>query len=421
MAYDFIGIDTKNRIAALVPFEEGKLPIKYLGVPLLASRLMIKDCKVLVERVVKRINDWKNRFLSFAGRLQLVISVLSSIHVYWASVFILPTSIIKELECKMKWFLWGYDSGSKGRAKVAWKDVCLPKSEGGLGIRRISDVNKSLMAYHIFSLLSGRKSMLTSWIDSYRLRGRSIWDIPVKSNSPWGWKKLMKCRSFFREHFWSKVGNGMTTFLWFDKWAAECPLHHVVTPRQMARFGFSIKSKVADAFRDGRWVWPEAWRSVYPILFQLRPLNLSTLRDKVEWMNSNGKLVPFSSKETHEHLFFECSYSKSVWFKVRCKIGMDSVIESWEDIVSRLISKAASKSVYDVAARLVVAAMAYNIWSERNSRFFSNRLRPPELIADGIISTVRAKLFSFKYKQTPNVMRFLDEWKMGKADLWKED
>ncbi|XP_022023605.1 uncharacterized protein LOC110923858 [Helianthus annuus] len=84
--YFNVPVLTRTRISSLVPFDERKLPIRYLGVPLLASRLLIKDCKVLVERMSNRINDWKNRFLSFAGRLQLILSVLSSIHVYWASV-----------------------------------------------------------------------------------------------------------------------------------------------------------------------------------------------------------------------------------------------------------------------------------------------------------------------------------------------
>ncbi|XP_021994968.1 uncharacterized protein LOC110891572 [Helianthus annuus] len=198
----------KSRIMEFVPFEEGKLPIKYLGVPLLASRLLVKDCKVLVERMDKRIMDWKNKFLSFAGRLQLVISVLSSIHAYWASVFLLPSSIIKELENKMKWFLWGYGTAAKGRAKVAWKEVCLPKSEGGLGIRRILDVNRSLMTYHIYSILSERKSLWTKWVLIHRLKNRSIWDVPIQSNSPWGWKKLLKFRHVVRPFFWSKIGNG---------------------------------------------------------------------------------------------------------------------------------------------------------------------------------------------------------------------
>ncbi|XP_022019843.1 uncharacterized protein LOC110919900 [Helianthus annuus] len=485
-----VPLATKNRIVDMVPFDEGKLPIKYLGVPLLASRLLIKDCKILVERMSKRINDWKNRFLSFAGRLQLVLSVLSAIHVYWASVFVLPASIIKELETKMKHFLWGQGMGAKGRAKVAWKEVCLPKLEGGLGIRRISDVNKSLMAYHIYSIASGRKSLWTNWIVLHRLRGRCLWDIPIHSNSPWGWKKLLKYRDKFRNHVWTKVGNGNNTFLWFDKWTDECPLSQLVSPRQMARYGFSIKSKIKDAFIDGQWVWPEDWRSVFPTLFQLRPLVISELQDKILWKKHDGKLVPFSSKEvwdavrvrdqpkawakvvwssfnipkhsflcwlifkrklwtqdrilrwnhavtgsmnlmccllcyseieTHEHLFFECQYSSSVWHKVRQKACMESVQHSWDEISAWLVARAKSKSVESIAGRLVVAATAYAIWCERNSKFFNNRLRPPEKVADFIIDTVRAKLIAFKYQHTTKVKKFLEEWKMDKEDFLDDD
>ncbi|XP_022031580.1 uncharacterized protein LOC110932561 [Helianthus annuus] len=155
----------------------------------------------------------------------------------------------------------------------------------------------------------------------------------------------------------------------------------------MARYGFTIKSKVTEAFIDGRWEWPDDWRSL----------------------------------ETHDHLFFECAYSKSVWHKVRHKVDMNSIQDSWEDISAWLIAKAKSKSVYSVASRLVVAAAAYVIWNERNARFFSNRLRPPEQLADSIISTVRTKLISFRYKQTSNVDRFLEEWKMDKEDFVDED
>ncbi|GJR55897.1 reverse transcriptase domain, reverse transcriptase zinc-binding domain protein [Tanacetum coccineum] len=96
----------KASIFHLVPFDEGTLPIKYLGVPLISSRLRYRDCKVLVERVQNCINDWKNKYLSFAGRLQLVMSILSSMHGYWASVFILPAAIIHEIEQLMFGFLW---------------------------------------------------------------------------------------------------------------------------------------------------------------------------------------------------------------------------------------------------------------------------------------------------------------------------
>nr|GEW02599.1 hypothetical protein [Tanacetum cinerariifolium] len=59
----------KIGILSVLPFEEGKLPVKYLGVPLVPSRLIYRDYTELVEKVTKRISDWKNKSLSFASGL----------------------------------------------------------------------------------------------------------------------------------------------------------------------------------------------------------------------------------------------------------------------------------------------------------------------------------------------------------------
>ncbi|XP_022019383.1 uncharacterized protein LOC110919421 [Helianthus annuus] len=162
----------------------------------------------------------------------------------------------------------------------------------------------------------------------------------------------------------------------------------------MARSGFSVKSKVVEAIQNGVWVWPDEWRTRYPALFQLPPITLSNEKDRVMWRNSVGNLVPFASKErklwtqdrimkwnhmvtgsmnqmccllcyagleTHDHLFFQCSYSRSVWGSVRLKVGMDSVQETWEDISSWLVPRTKSRAIYSVAGKLVVAAATYAI------------------------------------------------------------
>ncbi|GKC82999.1 hypothetical protein Tco_1138716 [Tanacetum coccineum] len=46
-----------------------KLPVRYLGVPLLTKDMGVNDCKNLVDRIKTRVNDWKNKSLSYAGRL----------------------------------------------------------------------------------------------------------------------------------------------------------------------------------------------------------------------------------------------------------------------------------------------------------------------------------------------------------------
>nr|GFA77415.1 hypothetical protein [Tanacetum cinerariifolium] len=105
---------TKLAILQILPFDEGHLPVKYLGVS-----------------------------------LQLLQSVIASMHVYWASVFILPSRILLDIEQIMRGFLWCQGGLGRGKAKVAWDVVCLPKDEGGLGIRRLELFNKALMTSHI--------------------------------------------------------------------------------------------------------------------------------------------------------------------------------------------------------------------------------------------------------------------------------
>ena len=69
----------KDQILGILSFNAGSLPIRYLGVPLISSRLKKSDCKILVEKIVARARSWASRALSYAGRLQLVNSILFAI------------------------------------------------------------------------------------------------------------------------------------------------------------------------------------------------------------------------------------------------------------------------------------------------------------------------------------------------------
>lgn len=40
--------------------------------------------------------------LSFAGRVEFIRSTLSMIHIFWASVYLLPQSIITAIDCLVR-------------------------------------------------------------------------------------------------------------------------------------------------------------------------------------------------------------------------------------------------------------------------------------------------------------------------------
>ena len=81
------------------------LLVKYLGVPFITSKLKKGDCDEFVQKISSRILSWTAKFLSYAGRLQLIKSVLTGIQNYWAGMFILPKSILKQVETLMHRFL----------------------------------------------------------------------------------------------------------------------------------------------------------------------------------------------------------------------------------------------------------------------------------------------------------------------------
>lgn len=64
-----VGERHMNDILSILPFKVGKLLVSYLGVPLVTKQIGFNDCKILIDKVKSKVNNWKNKMLSYAGRL----------------------------------------------------------------------------------------------------------------------------------------------------------------------------------------------------------------------------------------------------------------------------------------------------------------------------------------------------------------
>jgi len=60
----------------------------------------------MVEKVKKRLEGWKNVFLSKGGRLVLIHAVLHNIPTYYLSLFRIPVGVAKRFEKIIRNFLW---------------------------------------------------------------------------------------------------------------------------------------------------------------------------------------------------------------------------------------------------------------------------------------------------------------------------
>ena len=100
MFYTGVSRDEIDRIKQATGFKLGTLPVRYLGVPLITRRLSTGDCSLLIERITARINNWTSKYLTYAGRLQLIQSVIFNIQAYWSRHFILPKGVLKAIDKK---------------------------------------------------------------------------------------------------------------------------------------------------------------------------------------------------------------------------------------------------------------------------------------------------------------------------------
>ncbi|GKC89296.1 RNA-directed DNA polymerase, eukaryota, reverse transcriptase zinc-binding domain protein [Tanacetum coccineum] len=52
-----LNVEVKQEILNVLPFEAGKLPMRYLGVPLISKRLSVKDCGSLLDKIKSKVKN----------------------------------------------------------------------------------------------------------------------------------------------------------------------------------------------------------------------------------------------------------------------------------------------------------------------------------------------------------------------------
>ncbi|GJY95089.1 hypothetical protein Tco_0511450 [Tanacetum coccineum] len=65
-----------------------------------------KAYDTLVDKARCKVQDLKNKVLSYVGRLQLVASTLAAMQLYWACVFLLPKTTVRDIDRVLKDFLY---------------------------------------------------------------------------------------------------------------------------------------------------------------------------------------------------------------------------------------------------------------------------------------------------------------------------
>ncbi|GJR15370.1 RNA-directed DNA polymerase, eukaryota, reverse transcriptase zinc-binding domain protein [Tanacetum coccineum] len=291
--------DTKEEISSIFPFKEGKLLVRYLGVPLVTKKIGIAECNQLVEKVRQKL-------------------------MYWGSVFLLPKSVINEIEKLFKRFLWNNGDSSKGKAKVAWMDVCKPKDQGGLCFKSLEVWNTTLL------------------------------DVEIDSKDSWGWKCLLNLRSWVGNHMRYKIGDGKSINVWHDKWNSDVSLSSKISKKEIFYAGFKDQDKIQDPDQA---IWVDNNGNEKRFSTNTVWKDVRGNHGKVNWYN-----IVWHSNCIPKHTFL-------LWIDARNKLCTQDRMCKWYP--NKMVSAGSSRSVpadYVPAGHVIISADRYREYADLSYR-----------------------------------------------------
>ncbi|PKI76232.1 hypothetical protein CRG98_003343 [Punica granatum] len=185
--------------------------------------------------------------------------------------------------------------------KVNWETVCLPKTEGGLGVKDLALWNKLL--------------------------GECSWNL----------RKLMQLRTLMAPYIHYRVGPDTSMSFWYDPWLPIGPLIHYCTRGLQCFPSLKEHATVSKVLAEGYWHWP---RSSDPQAALIRDL-AATIQpfghDRVSW-------TPHKSKQFSIAKAWKCLRTRKLKMEWRNAVWFEgqfprSSFVSWLCVQNRLATK----------------------------------------------------------------------------------
>ena len=190
---------------------------KYLGLPVVVGRNKKASLNYIKERVWGKLQGWKEKLLSQAGKEVLLKAVVQAIPTFAMSCFRLPVGLCQDIEMLIRKFWWGQRGE---RRKIHWKKwevMCKPKMEGGLGFKDLCKFNEAMLAKHVWRLIHDTDSLFFRVFKTKYFPNGSIFEAKSSTGS-YAWKSILKSRHLIERGARWRVGDGQTIKIFHDAW-----------------------------------------------------------------------------------------------------------------------------------------------------------------------------------------------------------
>lgn len=351
----FGGIKIEEQTDILQEFgmAQGELPFKYLGVPLSTKKLTVVQCQPLIKKILDRVECWSSKLLSYAGRIQLIKSVIFGVQSYWSQIFLLPKKVLKAIQTACRVFLWTGASNTSKRALVAWDQICMPQFAGGWNVTDLSTWNKAALCKLLRKLIKKKDSLLIKWIHGYYVKHNNILNMRIPKAASWIVKKIIGARDYMQlippgldilaePHFLiGKVYTAMRGQMQKVPWQ-KLLSYNVAPPNYVFILWLVMKGGLSTSD-------------------QLQKYGIQ--------VNLNCCLCE-RGIENVDHLFFGCQFAAEIWNKLANWCGVKRKAKVWRLEQGYLLTQCKAQTGSQKLYRLLVTVVVNLVWRERNRRIF---------------------------------------------------
>lgn len=209
------------QLANMVGCKRECMPFTYLGLPMGSTRPKIDDLMPMVSRLDKRLSSIST-MMSYPGRSVHLKAMVSALPIFAVCCIRLPLSTLDHFEKSGRGFLWHGNSINKhGKYLVNWKQVCLPKNAGGLGVLDLRIQNKALLTKYLYKFFNQMDIPWVQILCKTYYKNEEAPNYPTKVESFW-WRDCCSMLNDFKEITICKITNGNTVKLWYDTWDESC-------------------------------------------------------------------------------------------------------------------------------------------------------------------------------------------------------
>jgi ribonuclease HI len=263
----------------------------YLGLPSLIGRKKKETFSYIKDRIWKRINSWRGRALSKAGKEVMIKSVLQAIPSYVMSIYLLPDSTVKEIERMINSFWWGGGTNNKGIKWLAWDRMTVPKACGGMGFRDFHSFNLAMVAKQGWNIMTKPHTLVAQIYKARYFPKSSLFDAQLGHNPSYAWRGIWKSRHILMNGCRWIVGDGTKIRVMSDPWLREKDSVWVQSPQVQGAHDITVNDLMCPNIR--------AWdknkiMSLFPMDVVNRIVDIPLIdvigEDKLIWVDSvNGQ------------------------------------------------------------------------------------------------------------------------------------